>query len=377
MAKIYLNDLASVLVDKHGITKKDAGNFITAIVEVIHDAVSTDKLVKIKGLGTFKVIDVDARESISVNTGERVVINGHQKLTFTPDNAMKDLVNKPFSQFETVILNEGVTFDDLSESDSTSEEKESSEESVEGGDTAVEVENEEPQPVVEEEPLSVVENEEPQPVVEEEPLSVVENEEPQPVVEEEPQQVVEEDMQKDEVESTKHDEQVKSRQPLWIALALLACGVSFGSGYYVGRHTTYNDIVKTDTIATPVPAQTRDTLTTTDTLQVPTEVQQPIVSEQPKDEEVDYLKYNNMDARVRTGAYYIIGTDHVVTAKEGDNVARIARRTIGAGMECYIEVYNGVTRETVLQEGQEIKIPKLRTKTSMRRDKRRKEKADN
>ena len=360
MAKIYLNDLASVLVDKHGITKKDAGNFITAIVEVIHDAVSTDKLVKIKGLGTFKVIDVDARESISVNTGERVVINGHQKLTFTPDNAMKDLVNKPFSQFETVILNEGVTFDDLSESDSTSEEKESSEESVEGGDTAVEVENEEPQPVVEEEPLSVVENEE-----------------PQPVVEEEPQQVVEEDMQKDEVESTKHDEQVKSRQPLWIALALLACGVSFGSGYYVGRHTTYNDIVKTDTIATPVPAQTRDTLTTTDTLQVPTEVQQPIVSEQPKDEEVDYLKYNNMDARVRTGAYYIIGTDHVVTAKEGDNVARIARRTIGAGMECYIEVYNGVTRETVLQEGQEIKIPKLRTKTSMRRDKRRKEKADN
>ena len=114
MGKIFMTELADMLAQKAGISKREAQQFLTDFVETIQDGVNADKLVKIKGLGTFKVIDVDARESVNVNTGERVTIDSHQKLTFTPDTAMKELVNKPFSQFETVVLNEGVVFDDES-----------------------------------------------------------------------------------------------------------------------------------------------------------------------------------------------------------------------------------------------------------------------
>lgn len=112
MGKIFMAELADMLAQKAGISKREAQQFLTDFVETIQDGVNNDKLVKIKGLGTFKVIDVDARESVNVNTGERVTIDSHQKLTFTPDAAMKELVNKPFSQFETVVLNDGVEFDD-------------------------------------------------------------------------------------------------------------------------------------------------------------------------------------------------------------------------------------------------------------------------
>ena len=112
MGKIFMAELADMLAQKAGISKREAQQFLTDFVETIQDGVNNDKLVKIKGLGTLKVIDVDARESVNVNTGERVTIDSHQKLTFTPDAAMKELVNKPFSQFETVVLNDGVEFDD-------------------------------------------------------------------------------------------------------------------------------------------------------------------------------------------------------------------------------------------------------------------------
>ena len=112
MGKIYMNDLADLLAQKANISKREAQQFIAAVIETIQDGVNDDKQVKIKGLGTFKVIDIDARESVNVNTGERVTIDSHQKLTFTPDTVMKELVNRPFSQFETVVLNEGVEFDD-------------------------------------------------------------------------------------------------------------------------------------------------------------------------------------------------------------------------------------------------------------------------
>lgn len=113
MGKMTVQDLATLLVEKNGCNLADAQRFVTAIFDVVQMGIERDKLVKIKGLGTFKVIDVEARESVSVNTGERVLIHGHAKLTFTPDTTMKELVNKPFSGFETVALNEGVNFDDM------------------------------------------------------------------------------------------------------------------------------------------------------------------------------------------------------------------------------------------------------------------------
>ncbi len=127
MGKLSISEIAQVLVDNKGLSQKDAENFVAAMFDIIQTALERDKLVKIKGLGTFKIIDVEARESINVNSGERVVIEGHGKVTFTPDASMKELVNKPFSQFETVILNEGVEFDDIEEEDSTEKEVSSDE----------------------------------------------------------------------------------------------------------------------------------------------------------------------------------------------------------------------------------------------------------
>ena len=117
MGKISIQDLAQVLVEHKGLNKRDAVIFVSAMFDIIQTNLEKDRIVKIKGLGTFKIIDVDDRESVNVNTGERVLIEGHNKITFTPDALMKELVNKPFSQFETVVLNDGVDFDDTTEED--------------------------------------------------------------------------------------------------------------------------------------------------------------------------------------------------------------------------------------------------------------------
>lgn len=106
--KIYIDELAAELAAKSDISQKQSKLLLKSFVETIQKGIADDGLVKVKGLGTFKLVDVDARESISVNSGERVVIEGHQKLSFIPETAMKELVNRPFSAFKTVILNDGV-----------------------------------------------------------------------------------------------------------------------------------------------------------------------------------------------------------------------------------------------------------------------------
>ena len=166
MAKIQ--DLAKYLSKKHKIQQKEAERFLTALVDVLNEGLHYEKLVKVKGLGTFKVIEVKNRESVDVNTGERILIEGRPKITFTPDAVMKDLVNKPFAQFETVVLNEGVTFDNLSE------------------EPEVEL-TEEPEPQPEIEQL-MEEKPAPEPEVEEEQPEIVE-EQPE-IVEEQPEEII-------------------------------------------------------------------------------------------------------------------------------------------------------------------------------------------
>ena len=112
MTKLNLSDLAPQLIEKHGLDRREANYFVESFISILHEGLEADQQVKIRGLGTFKVVGVEARESVNIHTGERVVIDSHMKLSFTPDAAMKELVNKPFSQFETVILNDGVEFDD-------------------------------------------------------------------------------------------------------------------------------------------------------------------------------------------------------------------------------------------------------------------------
>lgn len=113
MAKNSIQEIASAIAAKHGLSQQDAEAFVTAFFDLINDALHDEKAVKVKGLGTFKVIDVRERESVNVNTGERVLIEGHGKITFTADPVMRDLVNKPFAQFETVVLNDGIGVEDM------------------------------------------------------------------------------------------------------------------------------------------------------------------------------------------------------------------------------------------------------------------------
>ena len=110
MAKILISDLAKEVAKKHKPPQKETEQFIANMFAVVAEGLQQDKLVKVKGLGTFKVTQVKPRESVDVNTGERVLISGHDKVTFTPDSLMKELVNKPFAQFETVVINGDVDF---------------------------------------------------------------------------------------------------------------------------------------------------------------------------------------------------------------------------------------------------------------------------
>ena len=113
MSKISLNDLAQRLAEKSGISLQDAELFIRKMFDVANEGLQSDKLVKMKWLGTFKVMAVKDRESVDVNTGERIIIEGRDKISFTPDNILKEIVNKPFAQFETVVVNDGVDFDGI------------------------------------------------------------------------------------------------------------------------------------------------------------------------------------------------------------------------------------------------------------------------
>ena len=113
MSKISLSDLAQRLAEKSGISLQDAELFIRKMFDVANEGLQSDKLVKMKWLGTFKVMAVKDRESVDVNTGERIIIEGRDKISFTPDNILKEIVNKPFAQFETIVVNDGVDFDEI------------------------------------------------------------------------------------------------------------------------------------------------------------------------------------------------------------------------------------------------------------------------
>ena len=199
MGKVSVAWIAEAIAGKHGLSQKDAEQFVATFFDLINEALHEEKMVKVKGLGTFKVIDVRERESINVNTGERVVIESHGKISFTPDPIMRDLVNKPFAQFETVMLNDDV---DIEELNAVSVD----EEPLAIVDEQPQVVEEEPSvaaagpEVVDEQPLMNEDQSQeetvPQPQEVEEPIVDVVGqsveEEPEQVVEEEPEQVEEE-----------------------------------------------------------------------------------------------------------------------------------------------------------------------------------------
>ncbi len=450
MGKISIQDLSSVLVDKRGLSKKEASNFISEMFDIVQQELEKEKLVKIKGLGTFKIIDVDDRESVNVNTGERVLIEGHGKITFTPDSLMKELVNKPFSQFETVVLNDGVEFEEEELREEVSESQETDgdpstmalvdfglgnvkadlssfpviEDHFKKDDEIVEEPvAEEPvvkepiaekpvvkEPVVAEPIVDEIAEEEPvaeepakesakEPTAEEPATEEPIEEEPaaEESIEEEPaaEEPTPDEIEEEDVVYDDEEENSGSKSWLW---ALIGCVVGLACGYLLGNYFPFGASPQTpeapqqEQTATAKPAaEQKENIVSIDSLEAVKDstekaatAQKPAKPETPKAEpakeapktepakpaadatETLSAKYAEKDARVRLGAYHIVGTDKVVKAKEGQTLKQISRTYLGPDMECYMEVYNDMKANDVLKAGQEVKIPKLVWKKAVR-----------
>ena len=417
MSKVSITELASKLMEKHGLKRTEAELFIRQFVGVINDGLKNDKSVKVKGLGTFKVQAVSARKSVDVNTGEAIVIEGRDKISFTAEAVMRDLVNAPFAQFETVIVNDGVDFSEIdakNEADNT-EAKEPTP-AVEPTPVAeLEPAVVEPTPVAEPEPTVVeaapaAEPEptvEPAPVAEPEPAVV----EPTPIVEPTPA-VEDSDSDTDELEAKS-----KSYKNTIIVLASsLACVVILA---VVGFVYMFSQIEKRDNRIAHLETQTA---TLADRMMKTHMSPAPAANQPAANDEADNIlaaneqkieaaqkadKENNLktaeakpepkaepkaatkptaeakahaakpapsilsqsaydkDPRVRTGAYVITGIANTVTVKAGQTMSSLSKTYLGPGMECYLEAVNGGNRE--LKAGEKIKIPALKTKKSLKK----------
>ena len=390
MGKLNVFDLSGVLMSKNGLGDKESRRFVKAIFDVIQECLDEEKVVKVKGLGTFKIIEVDDRESINVNTGERVLIEGHSKLTFTPDSVMKEIVNKPFSQFETVILNDGVDFPEPAIEEPISEEPIPEDPILEDSIS------EEP---IFEEPVAA------DPGLSDKSQSEInaEQEIPSP---ESPIVEFTEDGDKEDTfdvvpptdeaptDEEINDEEESSNSTLrWVlsgvVVLLLILAAAYG-GYLYGRYEISEEMaykqMKADLKAAEMTVEKAKEAVAKDSVEQemdatkigaisvdkeqedaakdesPKEAiaKDQVAKEQPVKESAD--KYEAKDVRVRTGAYRIIGEDRVVKAKAGQTVEDIATRLLGPGMSCYVEVYNNLDGKTTLKEGQAIKIPKLQLK---------------
>ena len=390
MSKLNVFDLSGVLMSKNGLGDKESRRFVKAIFDVIQECLDEEKVVKVKGLGTFKIIEVDDRESINVNTGERVLIEGHSKLTFTPDSVMKEIVNKPFSQFETVILNDGVDFPEPAIEEPISEEPIPEDPILEDSIS------EEP---IFEEPVAA------DPGLSDKSQSEI-NAEQEILSPESPIVEFTEDGDKEDTSDVVpptdeaptdeeiNDEEESSNSTLrWVlsgvVVLLLILAAAYG-GYLYGRYEISEEMaykqMKADLKAAEMTVEKAKEAVAKDSVEQemdatkigaisvdkeqedaakdesPKEAiaKDQVAKEQPVKESAD--KYEAKDVRVRTGAYRIIGEDRVVKAKAGQTVEDIATRLLGPGMSCYVEVYNNLDGKTTLKEGQAIKIPKLQLK---------------
>ena len=426
MGKYSITQLATILVKKNGISNDEALKFVTAIFDIVKEGLETDKLVKIKGFGTFKIIDVDPRESVNVNTGERVLINGHQKITFTPDSVMKEMVNRPFAQFETVVLNDGVDFSDIDKLSNINENIDKQEETQEELQEIIQEEEGKKDEGEKEEGKDEVHDITPQessnnddvvrnqttisPTKELAETSTKETAEKlieelaeKPIEEtaekliEEPAEKLIEEPAEDPIED--FDKEENSHNFTTILLSIASCLLLMAASAYIGylygieegrhqektsqisKYSTYldkqNEEMRTKRLAEEAKATKEAEKTKNDTTKQTakdnktdtTTNNKPKENNKTKEDNNDdnFSKYDTMDARVRTGAYVIVGIDKYIIVREGQTVGKIAKALLGPGMSCYIEVLNGVTENEPLKEGTKIKIPKLRHKKAAKK----------
>lgn len=422
-----IKDLARFLVEKHGIKLADAELFIALMTEIINEGVHRERQVKIKGLGTFKLTSVSPRESIDVNTGERIVIEGRDKLSFAPDNAMKELVNQPFSQFETIVVNDGVELEDeykdqVEETAPAEEKKEIVEEkavekvefpreepvkpiavvsemSTETMSVKEEMQEDKVQETMSETNVSEVEQiETAQETIETASDNVAKDEEDtpesSPEKEDEPM-ITGTDSRENDIEDTENITTANTphkssyMKPLvvgFVALFVVLIGTicfmfmklcqqneqiytfkmevqTLQLELLKKQYSTMkgcSKVIKPVAVAEkPAPAEKKPTPVAEKPTSVtghPTSVtEQPVTSK----EEDTYEALNKSDARVRTGAYRIVGVKQVIKVKRGQTLSSISRLYLGPGMECYIEVMN---KNKELKEGDRVKIPELKRK---------------
>ena len=378
MAKTILQEIAARVAKKHNITIKSAESFVSQFFDVVKEGLDADKQVKVKGFGTFKVVTVKPRESINVRTGERVVIESHDKVNFTPDATMKELVNRPFSQFETVELKDDVDFEDIPHDEVHAVEEPVVEEPV-----IEEAVTEEPvveEPVIEEVVTEEAVTEEPvvEEAVTEEPTEepVVEKPMVEETVTEEPieESVVEEPVAEKPTEETKitplvastpedkpeetiatdvvgnsekqQEENPVKKSNLWIKiLAIVAVlALCFIIGRWLGQRMATSE-EEPQEVAAVVDTTANDSIVTEEV--------------QPKDG-LDLEKLNS-NPKIKQGAYRIVGVENEVTLREGQTMESYCVRTLGGlAMLPYCQVLNDTTE---LGAGATMKIPKLELKS--------------
>lgn len=456
MSKFSLNTLGKLLADKSGLSQVEAELFIRKMFDVCNQGLDADKQVKIKWLGTFKVQATKDRESINVNTGERFTIEGRDKLTFTPDNILKEIVNKPFAQFETVVVNDGVDFDEIDEKfgeeqtedapaqviDFLDEEKTATpnpEVVVIGSEKEKEKEAEDElakQIAIEQAKLERLKQAQlEQERIQKEKLEKEKQEQERLEQEKlEQERLEQERLEQEKLELAQQQQALKAvvepavpasdeseeeessnshhiviPRYLVVAVCLIVVALIGGMGWFAfnyGQMTAQRDHlamqlnqyhqapakkVPAKPAAAPLSQEQKlrqkameDSIRMAKTAEAvklaensdeesanaekakQTEAKAKAEAKEKAKDKVEEKATSKIassqydkDARVRTGAYRIIGVAQTVTVGAGQTLEQISTRYLGSGMECYVEALNGTS---TVKAGQKIKIPKLELK---------------
>lgn len=440
MSKFSLNTLGKLLADKSGLSQVEAELFIRKMFDVCNQGLDADKQVKIKWLGTFKVQATKDRESINVNTGERFTIEGRDKLTFTPDNILKEIVNKPFAQFETVVVNDGVDFDEIDEKFGEEQTEDAPEQVIDFLDeektvtpnpevVVIESEKEKEdeqakqiaieqaklerlkQAQLEQERIQKEKQEQErleQERLEQEKLELAQQQQALKAVVEPAvpaSDESEEEEEKEEEEESSNSHHIVIPRYLVVAVCLIVVALIGGMGWFAfnyGQMTAQRDHLAMQlnqyhqAPAKKVPAkpaaaplsqeQKLRQKAMEDSIRMAKTAEAVKLAENSDEESANAEKAKqaeakakaeakdkaeekaaskiassqyDKDARVRTGAYRIIGVAQTVTVGAGQTLEQISTRYLGSGMECYVEALNGTS---TVKAGQKIKIPKLELK---------------
>ena len=449
MSKFSLNTLGKLLADKSGLSQVEAELFIRKMFDVCNQGLDADKQVKIKWLGTFKVQATKDRESINVNTGERFTIEGRDKLTFTPDNILKEIVNKPFAQFETVVVNDGVDFDEIDEKFGEEQTEDAPEQVIDFLDeektatpnpevVVIESEKEKEdelakqiaieqaklerlkQAQLEQERIQKEKQEQErleqerleQERLEQEKLELAQQQQALKAVVEPAvpaSDESEEEEEKEEEEESSNSHHIVIPRYLVVAVCLIVVALIGGMGWFAfnyGQMTAQRDHLAMQlnqyhqAPAKKVPAkpaaaplsqeQKLRQKAMEDSIRMAKTAEAVKLAEKSDEESASAEKAKqteakakaeakekakdkaeekatskiassqyDKDARVRTGAYRIIGVAQTVTVGAGQTLEQISTRYLGSGMECYVEALNGTS---TVKAGQKIKIPKLELK---------------